>query len=310
LSADWPSGESFKLITPRTIGFIALAGAILGYGGLWPVSKTALEFTPPFWYASIRIAIGATILFGVLLATGKLRLPTRHDMPLVLNVGIFMMAIYTLMMHIALLYVDAGRAALLGYTTPIWVLPAAYFILKERPSRRRLLGLAVAVSGLMVLFNPASFDWSNTDVVIGNLLLLGCGLSWSISIVHIRKHKPVRTPLQLAPFQLSLAAALIAIMALIFDPLPVWTGDAIQIGVFTYGGIMGTAVAMLSVTTAVRYLPTVVSTVGLLGVPVFALTLSVVFLGEQLTVDLVTGVVLILAGIGLVSVPDRKPAAP
>jgi drug/metabolite transporter (DMT)-like permease len=73
---------------------------------------------------------------------------------------------------------------------------------------------------------------------------------------------------------------------------------------------MGTAVAMLSVTTAVRYLPTVVSTVGLLGVPVFALTLSVLFLGEQLTVDLVTGVVLILAGIGLVSVPDRKPAAP
>jgi drug/metabolite transporter (DMT)-like permease len=67
---------------------------------------------------------------------------------------------------------------------------------------------------------------------------------------------------------------------------------------------------MLSVTTAVRYLPTVMSTVGLLGVPVFALTLSVLFLGEQLTVDLVTGVVLILAGIGLVSVPDRKPAAP
>lgn len=296
------------MISPRTIGFIALAGAILGYGGLWPVSKTALEFTPPFWYAAIRIAIGATILYGLLFLTGKLRLPTRHDMPLVLNVGIFMMAIYTLMMHIALLYVDAGRAALLGYTTPVWVVPAAYFMLKERPSRRRLIGLAVAVGGLMVLFNPASFDWTDTDVVIGNLLLLGCGLSWSISIIHIRKHKPVLTPFQLAPFQLSLAASLIAIMALIFDPLPEWRGDALQIGVFTYGGIMGTAVAMLSVTTAVRHLPTVVSTVGLLGVPVFALTLSVLFLGEQLTVDLATGVVLIIVGIGLVSVPDRKPA--
>lgn len=296
------------MISARTIGFIALAGAILGYGGLWPVSKTALEFTPPFWYAAIRIAIGATILFGVLLVTGKLRLPTRHDMPLVLNVGIFMMAIYTLMMHIALLYVDAGRAALLGYTTPIWVLPAAYFLLKERPSRRRLLGLVVAISGLVVLFNPASFDWSNTDIVIGNLLLLGCGLSWSVSIIHIRKHKPVRTSLQLAPFQLSLAAALIAIMALIFDPWPTWRGDALQLGVFAYGGIMGTAVAMLSVTTAVRHLPTVVSTVGLLGVPVFALTLSTIFLGEQLTIDLAAGVILIIAGIGLVSVPDRKPS--
>ncbi len=295
------------MISHRTIGFIALAGAILGYGGLWPVSKTALEFMPPFWYAAIRIAIGATILFGILLATGKLRLPTRHDIPLVFSVGIFMMAIYTLLMHIALLYVEAGRAALLGYTTPIWVLPAAYFVLKERPSRRRLLGLVVAVAGLVVLFNPGSFDWTDRDVVIGNLMLLGCGLSWSVSIIHIRKHKPVRTPFQLAPFQLSLAAVLIAIMALVFDPLPVWTGEAVQIGVFAYGGIMGTAVAMLSVTTAIRYLPTVVSTVGLLGVPVFALSLSVLLLGETLTVDLAAGLVLILAGIGLVSVPDRRP---
>lgn len=298
------------MISHRTIGFIALAGAILGYGGLWPVSKTALEFMPPFWYAAIRIAIGATILFGILLATGKLRLPTRHDIPLVFSVGIFMMAIYTLLMHIALLYVEAGRAALLGYTTPIWVLPAAYFVLKERPSRRRLLGLVVAVAGLVVLFNPGSFDWTDRDVVIGNLMLLGCGLSWSVSIIHIRKHKPVRTPFQLAPFQLSLAAVLIAIMALAFDPLPVWTGEAVQIGVFAYGGIMGTAVAMLSVTTAIRYLPTVVSTVGLLGVPVFALSLSVLLLGETLTVDLAAGLVLILAGIGLVSVPDRRPVQP
>jgi drug/metabolite transporter (DMT)-like permease len=95
-------------------------------------------------------------------------------------------------------------------------------------------------------------------------------------------------------------------MALIFDPLPVFTGSMLEVGVFAYGGIMGTAVAMLSVTTAIRYLPTVVSTVGLLGVPVFALTLSVVFLNETLTFGLAAGLVLILAGIGLVSVPDRR----
>jgi drug/metabolite transporter (DMT)-like permease len=294
------------VISPRTLGFIALAGAIVGYGGLWPVSKTALEFMPPFWYASIRILTGAAILFVLLKLTGNLRLPTRHDMVLVFSVGIFMMAIYTLLMHVALLYVEAGRAALLGYTTPIWVLPAAYFFLKERPSRRRLVGLCIAMAGLVVLFNPTTFDWTDTDVVIGNLMLLGCGLSWSVSIIHIRKHQPQRTPFQLAPFQLTLAGGLIAIMALIFDPLPVFTGSALEIGVFAYGGILGTAVAMLSVTTCIRYLPTVVSTVGLLGVPVFAMSLSIVLLGEELTYGLALGMVLIIAGIGLVSVPDYR----
>lgn len=270
------------------------------------MSKTALEFMPPFWYASIRILTGAAILFVLLKLTGNLRLPTRHDMVLVFSVGIFMMAIYTLLMHVALLYVEAGRAALLGYTTPIWVLPAAYFFLKERPSRRRLVGLCIAMAGLVVLFNPTTFDWTDTDVVIGNLMLLGCGLSWSVSIIHIRKHQPQRTPFQLAPFQLTLAGGLIAIMALIFDPLPVFTGSALEIGVFAYGGILGTAVAMLSVTTCIRYLPTVVSTVGLLGVPVFAMSLSIVLLGEELTYGLALGMVLIIAGIGLVSVPDHR----
>ena len=294
------------MINPRTLGFISLGGAIVGYGGLWPVTRTALEFTPPFWYAGIRIGTGAIVLFLILRLMGQLKLPTRHDLPLVVTVAVFMMAIYTLLMHVALLYVEAGRAALLGYTTPLWVLPASYIFLKERPSKRRLLGVAVAMAGLMVLFNPTTFDWSDTNVVVGNAMLLGCGLSWSIAIIHIRKHTPQRTPFQLAPFQLSLAAVLIFGMALIFDPLPTWEGSARQIGVFAYGGIMGTAVAMLSVTTCVRYLPTAVSTVGLLGTPVFALTLSVVFLDEQLSVDLVAGVVLILLGIGLVSVPQRR----
>ena len=162
------------------------------------------------------------------------------------------------------------------------------------------------MAGLVVLFNPTTFDWTDTDVVIGNLMLLGCGLSWSVSIIHIRKHQPQRTPFQLAPFQLTLAGGLIAIMALIFDPLPVFTGSALEIGVFAYGGILGTAVAMLSVTTCIRYLPTVVSTVGLLGVPVFAMSLSIVLLGEELTYGLALGMVLIIAGIGLVSVPDYR----
>ncbi|MEX2453854.1 MAG: DMT family transporter, partial [Rhodospirillaceae bacterium] len=138
-------------------------------------------------------------------------------------------------------------------------------------------------------------------------MLLGCGMSWSIAIIHIRRHKPMLTPFQLAPFQLSLAAALIAVMALIHDPLPQFTGSLIEIGVFSYGGIMGTALAMLSVTTAIRYLPTTVSTVGLLGTPVFALLLSVVFLDEELTSSLVGGVVLILGGIALVSLPPKRP---
>lgn len=294
------------MFSPRTIGYIALAGAIVGYGGLWPVTRKAIETIPPFWFASLRMWAGLTILIIVLHFTGRLRLPSRHDLPLILSIGILMLAFYTTLMHIALLYVEAGRAALLGYTTPLWVMPAAYFLFAETPSRRKLAGMVVAMTGLVVLFNPGAFDWSDEDVILGNGLLLICALLWSVTIIHIRSYRSLLTPIQLAPFQLMISATFIGVMALIFEPLPDfdWTGT--EIGLFAYGATFGTALAMMSVTTCVRYLPTVVSTVGLLGAPVCALILSVLFLDEALTADLAAGLVLIIGGIALVSVPDRK----
>lgn len=297
------------MLTPRTIGYLALAGAIVGYGGLWPVTRKAIETIPPFWFASLRMWAGIVILVAVLYFTRKLRWPTRHDLPLILSIGFLMLAFYTTLMHIALLYVEAGRAALLGYTTPLWVLPAAYFLFGEKPSRRKLVGMVIAMAGLTVLFNPGAFDWSDGDVILGNALLLGCALLWSVTIIHIRAYRPLLTPIQLAPYQLTISASFIAVMALIFEPLPDignWTGT--ETGLFVYGATFGTALAMMSVTTCVRYLPTVVSTVGLLGAPVCALVLSVLFLGEALTLDLAAGLVLIIGGIALVSVPVRKTA--
>lgn len=294
------------MLSQRTIGYIALVGAIVGYGGLWPVTRKAIETIPPFWFASMRMWVGVLILVVVLQFTGRLRLPTRHDLPLVLSIGILMLAFYTTLMHIALLYVEAGRAALLGYTTPLWVLPAAYFLFGEKPSRRKLTGMVVAMTGLIVLFNPGAFDWTDGDVILGNALLLLCALLWSVTIIHIRSFRPVLTPIQLAPFQLMISATFIGVIALIFEPLPdfAWTGQ--EVGLFAYGATFGTALAMMSVTTCVRYLPTVVSTVGLLGAPVCALILSTLFLGEALTGDLAAGLVLIIGGIGLVSVPDPR----
>ena len=305
-TAEQPSGSNATMFSQRTIGYIALVGAIVGYGGLWPVTRKAIETIPPFWFASMRMWVGVLILVVVLQFTGRLRLPTRHDLPLVLSIGILMLAFYTTLMHIALLYVEAGRAALLGYTTPLWVLPAAYFLFGEKPSRRKLIGMVVAMTGLIILFNPGAFDWTDGDVILGNALLLLCALLWSVTIMHIRSFRPVLTPIQLAPFQLMISATFIGVIALIFEPLPdfAWTGQ--EVGLFAYGATFGTALAMMSVTTCVRYLPTVVSTVGLLGAPVCALILSTLFLGEALTGDLAAGLVLIIGGIGLVSVPDPR----
>src|SRR5690606_34270671 len=104
-----PAGQGLD----RT-GLILLGIAVFSYAGLWPVMRVTVQFMPPFWFAVARLLLGSAALFVLLAVTGRLRIPTRQDMPAVITVGFFMMGVYVCLAHVALQYVGAGRGALLA----------------------------------------------------------------------------------------------------------------------------------------------------------------------------------------------------
>lgn len=292
--------------TGNGIGFAFLGLAIMSYGGLWPVMRAGVEYLPPLWFATTRVFIGAVVLFAFLTVTGRLRLPTRQDLPAILSVGICMMGLYVSLVHYAVQFVPAGRGALLGYLTPLFVTPIAVLFLGERMTMLRSAGLALGLCGLVVLFNPAGFDWSDPDILLGNGLCLLAALSWSIAILQMRSHKWRLTPLQLGPWQLLVATLTALPFAIFLEPRTDWTMGTPLISLVGYGGIIGTAIAMWAVASTIQKLGAVTASVGLLGGPVFALTISVLFQGEALTPTLLGGVVLILSGIALVTLAQNR----
>jgi len=288
------------------IGFAFLISGIFSYGWLWPVMRAGVEHLPPLWFASTRVFIGALVLMAVLAVQGRLKIPTRADMPAVLSVGICMMGLYVSLVHTAMAYIPAGRGALLGYSTPLFVTPVAILFLGERMTQLKGVGLALGLGGLAVLFNPVEFDWSDGDALFGSALCLLAALSWSIAIVQMRLHKWNLTPLQLGPWQLLLAT-------IITLPFSIYVAEPRAVSLNTdmvllvlYGGVFGTAVAMWSVASSIRYIGAVTTSIGLLGGPLVAITTSVLLLGEALTLTLVGGLVLILGGIGLVTWSDAR----
>ena len=56
------------------------------WGIHWPVAKIGLRDIPPFTYGALRVATGLAVMVGVLAARRGLRLPSRHDVPVVLSV--------------------------------------------------------------------------------------------------------------------------------------------------------------------------------------------------------------------------------
>ena len=176
--------------------------------------KIVLLDITPLWLGVIRMGMTSAVLFAVLALSGRLRTPNRQDVPVLISVGVFMFGVYTILTMIGLSHAQAGRAAILTFVTPLWVTPLAIVILGERLSRLKAAGLVFAVGGLGVLFNPLGFDWSRTDVVIGNGLLLLASMSWATTIIHLRTHRWRLSPLELGPWQLLVATAVIAPAAL------------------------------------------------------------------------------------------------
>lgn len=201
--------------------------------------------------------------------------------------------------NIGLGYLPAGRSAVLAYTTALWLAPLAVLV-GERVPRRRWLGVAVGLLGIVVLTDPLAQDWRDSGVLAGSALLLLASLSWALAIFHARRHLWHLTPLQALPWQLLLAAVLLALFAVIFEP----EGRIAQRGgvllSLIYLGVVAGPAAAWAATSVARALPTVVTSLGFLGVPAIGLVISTLWLGEAVTPTLVLGAVLIALGLILV----------
>ena len=292
----------------RRAGLAALLTVIVCWGLTWPVNKVLLEDLSPAWMMALRSAIATVGLFAIALARGRLVVPPRADLPVVLSITLLHMVGFGVLAAWGLRLVPTGRSVVLAYTVPLWVVPGAWLFLGERLTVRRIVGVVVGLIGLVTLFNPTAFDWTSRNAILGNGAILIAALLWAASILHIRGHRWRATPLDLVPWEMLLATAIVTPLAYALDgtPAPTWSGRLVAL--LLYAGIPGTAVAYWATALASRNLPAVTTALGLLATPVLSVVVATLWLGEPLTVALVVAIVLILGGVAIgARIETREP---
>lgn len=279
---------------------------VVAWGLNWVLMKYALAEVSPLWAVAIRTLIAAAVLIPATLATGQFIIPSRADVPIVLSISLLHMTLYAALMTIGLKYVPAGRAILLGYTTPLWVAPVAWLFLKEPMPARRILGIVLGLIGVAVLFNPQNFDWRDTNVLIGNGLILLAAISWSISIVYTRVHKWVATAFQLVLWQSLLAALVLTVVAFVWEGTPHFSFGTGTLLALVYNGAIGTALGYWAMSIVNRELPATTTALGVLATPVIGLILSAIVLHERIDLALAIATVLVFAGIAIGTFSRRR----
>ena len=292
----------------RLTALILFAVVVMCWGVSWAITKTIVQSVFPLWATSIRTAIATVALLILLLARGQFIVPRRGDVPVICAIALLHMVAFSALVAFGLRFAPVGRSIVLGYTTPLWVVPGAWLFLKEPMTRSRLAGTAVGLLGLAVLFNPLALDWSDRDAVTGSLLLLLAALCWAANILYVRAHKWLSTPFQLAFWQTLLACIVLSILALLFDGVPRIAWSPRLAGAFIYSGIFGTALAYWAMAVVNRSLPATTTSLGILATPVVGVICSTVALGERIDASLLIAMALILAGIAIGTIPFGKRA--
>lgn len=276
---------------------VLLVLLILTWALSWPVIKIGVGSVPPLWYGCLRYALAASCLFAFVALRGGLALPPRSDWPLVTVSAVFQMGGYAALTGSALTVLPPGRASVLAFSTPIWVVPLASWLLRERLPRSGLLGVCLGLLGVLAIAAPSLRAGGSRQLLAYGLLLCAAA-SWAISIVFVRRHRFTATALALAPWQALAAAALLLPAAALLEGAPPPLG-ARALASLAYVGPVATAFAYWAVVEVGRHVPASAMSTALLGAPSLGILLSALVLGETVGPSLVAGVLAIGAGIRL-----------
>ena len=291
---------------PR-IAWLQLATNIILFGLSWPIIKIGLEASTPLWFAAARATLSAITAFVLLACLGRLAWPQRADWPIVLSVGALQLSCFFAFSNLGMQSLPAGRSSVLAYTATLWIVPLSLLI-GEKVGWRAVAGVLLGVVGIVVLVDPTRFDWNDKAVIWGHLWLLLAGLAWAIAIVHIRHHRWKLTPLDVLPWQMSVAAILLWALALLAEPAGRLEIDSKKLWLaLLYIGAFAGPIATWAAVSVGRALPPVVGSMAMLGVPLLSIASSVALLGETITLSLALGTALVIAGIAIV-ILDRSRA--
>jgi drug/metabolite transporter (DMT)-like permease len=123
----------------------------LFWGVNWPVMKLGVAQLPPLFFRSICIAGGLVVIWAWAVARGiSLKVP-HGAWPTIVKLALPNLIVWHLLAILAIKMLPSGRAAILGYTMPVWAVVFGLLLFNERPLARHWVGVLAAAIGIVLL---------------------------------------------------------------------------------------------------------------------------------------------------------------
>ena len=209
------------------------------------------------------------------------------------------------LMFVGLDYTSAARSALMINTMPFWVLIGGHFLLGERFTLVKLAGLAVAFSGVALIFSD-ELSLPGPQAIVGDMLCLAAGVLWAAITLIVKA-----TRLSQASAEKTLLYQL-AVSALVVAPFVPFAGPALRdVTAIATASVVFQAAYVVAFTFVLwfwlmrRYPASGLSSFAFLT-PAFGVILGGLLLGEPLSPRIFAALALIAVGLLLINRPVRR----
>ncbi|MES0880613.1 DMT family transporter [Roseibium sp. SCP14] len=278
-------------MTPLEILMAIMVALVWGMGIVF--AKGAIEFFPPILLMALRFTLTAFVLVWFT------RIPSGNLVYLFF-IAIVAAAIQYSLTFTGLIGLEAGTAALIvQLEVPFLVLLGA-LLLSEKPGLRKWIGIAISFCGVALMTQHSEMGGSLTSV----FLVIGGAFSWALGQVMVRSLKNIQG-MQVTAWIAVFAAPQLYVMSAIFEEGQVEAirnADVIVWGAVFYLGLVMTALGYFLWNTLIRRHDVGRVAPFLLLLPFFSVVGGVLFLGEQPTLAKLTGGLVVLLGVAVITI--------
>ena len=276
----------------------------VSWGMNYPVMKFVVNSYPPSAFRSFTFLIGCMALGSYAHFKGISIFVPKHERKALFKLSLFNMVGWHLPMIYGVSMLNSGRAAIIGYTMPVWALLASAFLYREKITITALLGIALAMSAALLLAWGSAGQWGNHPLGIGVMLV--AAITWGVGNAMMKNSKLSITGITLTFWALFIAFFIFLAITIIFER-DLWEWPTLmQWLAILYGGVITFAVSYVAWFHVARKLSAVSSGLSIMLVPVFGVTGGALILGEAVTLPDIIALVLILLSMLVVLFPDSK----
>lgn len=265
------------MITRRQL--IGLVLLTLMWGLNWPIMKLSLRELAPLHFRALTMGLGALALAAYFGARGLRLLPHgRAEWRDVVVLGLPNILGWHALSIIGVSQLPAGRAAILGFTMPVWTVLLSVLFYRERLSGRLLLAVCAVLAGITLLLwnelaqlagRPAGIAW-----------MQGAALCWALGTIWMRRARLTLPAETLVVWMMLWSALALALLAAAIEPPQRWQFSPAVWVSLAWSVLINYGAAQVIWFALARALPASTSAMSVMAVPLIGVLSAPLIVGE------------------------------